>query len=137
MTVAQGVFGDMKLGRLAMRLSIVLTCLAWVFTAGTAQAQQGDRVTGKFIMDQLRDMGFRGELEKDDEGNPQIRLRVEDYLWVIFFFTCDKLAKSVTSVAVGPEGVIDSAGFTTCVAGRIGLASPAEIRNLVRSTVVS
>jgi hypothetical protein len=42
-----------------------------------------------------------------------------------------KLAANVTSFAIGPDCVVDGPGFTSSVAGRIGIAPPSEIQNLI------
>ncbi len=80
---------DFKLNRLGLRLSIAVACLAWLFTAGAAHAQS-DRVTARVVANELRDLNLKPDVEPSEDGDPQIRVRVDNFLWVIFFFNCDK-----------------------------------------------
>lgn len=49
-----------------------------------------DRITAAKVLEQLRAMGFQGEIKADDKGDPRIVTMVDGYKWIIYFYGCDK-----------------------------------------------
>jgi Putative bacterial sensory transduction regulator len=89
--MAQFIHRDMIATRAMMRFSVAAAAAAWLLAGGAAQAQSAgnDRVNARMVSIELRDMDLKAEVSKDSEGAPQVRTKVDDYTWVIFFFGCD------------------------------------------------
>jgi Putative bacterial sensory transduction regulator len=49
----------------------------------------GDRITANIVLNQLRALGFQGEVSVDDKGQPRIVTTIDGYKMAIFFYGCE------------------------------------------------
>jgi hypothetical protein len=55
-----------------------------------SRPSSSDRITAGKVLEQLRAMGFQGEVKADEDGSPRIVTMVDGYKWIIYFYGCDK-----------------------------------------------
>jgi len=84
--------------RLIRAAATVLAFAALPYATNAAEPQPspisrpatGDRITANIVLNQLRAMGFQGEVSVDDKGQPRISTVIDGYKMVIFLYDCEK-----------------------------------------------
>ena len=65
-----------------------IALMAFYCGAGAQSNGGPDSVNAQFIMGELQKEGFIAKLDKDDDGEPRINLKVDGYDWSIYFYAC-------------------------------------------------
>ena len=66
----------------------VLALTAFCFNAHAQSSGGPDSINAQFIMGELQREGFIPKLDKDDDGEPRLTLKVDGYEWSIYFYSC-------------------------------------------------
>jgi hypothetical protein len=71
-------------------LSACTVVIAALFAGSSAQAAEINSITGADMLQILNEAGYQGTLERDNEGDPMIRVTIQNYKYTLFFYRCNK-----------------------------------------------
>ena len=74
--------------RAAILAVSALALTAFSFGAFGQSKGAPDSITAQFVIGELQREGFVPKLDKDDDGEPRITLKVDGYDWNIYFYAC-------------------------------------------------